>query len=252
MKFKRAFVFGCSFTQYSSTTWAHILSWDLDIPVKNFGIAGIGNEGIFCRMVECDLIYKFTEDDLIMVMWSAWHREDRYLNDSWKAFGDIFHKNFYDDDFIKKYWSLGNDIIKNSTAIISANRMFKPQFQGHTQMPIVGDLTNLSLSKEENRLIDIYKPQIPLNNIFEYNNKTEFCKLFNDNHPDLLEHLRFAKEVVYKSLNLTLKPKTEELCHFLHEEFINLLRNEGSNMADNDKKQMIQKMTPELIKKFKN
>ena len=251
MNFKRIFTFGCSFTQYMPCTWADILRWDLDIPTSNYGMAGIGNEGIFCRMVECDLIHKFTEDDLIIVMWSSWSREDRYLDNDWKATGDILVKNFYDDDFIKKYWSLSNDIIKNSTAIISANRMFKPQFQGHIEMPLLGNLNNLNLTDKEMKLVKFYEPHISLNNIFKYNKNTEFSKLCNDPHPDLLEHLKFTKEVVYKSLGLTIKPNTEELCHLMYTEFINFLHNRGSAMNLTDRNNTLEKIKNDSVKKYK-
>jgi hypothetical protein len=51
MKFKRAFLFGCSYTEYKWPTWANILKKDLDIPVYNWGLSGLGNVGLHCRMV---------------------------------------------------------------------------------------------------------------------------------------------------------------------------------------------------------
>jgi hypothetical protein len=261
MKFKRVFTFGCSFTSYSSPTWADIVGWDLKIPIVNYGIAGMGNVGIFHRMVECDLENNFNEDDLILVVWSTWSREDRY-NGRWLAGGNIFYSPYYDEKFTKKYWSMSNDIIKNSTAIISANRMFNIQFQGHIMPPYRDEnlrftdrdenLRFTEFNNHEKKILDLYKPHIPTDNVFYYNRNTKFNELFGDSHPDILQHLNYVKQFVYPSLNLTIKKETEDLCHSLHEEFINLLQNKGSNMADNDKKQMIQKMTPELIKKFKN
>ena len=118
-------------------------------------------------------------------------------------------------------------------------------------MPLIADLTNLDLTLKEKNLVNFYKPYIPLDNIFKYNNDTKFCKLYNDPHPDLLEHLKFTKEVIYKSLNLNIKPETEELCHAIYDEFINLLTVQGSNMTDNEKKHMLQRITPDLIEKYR-
>ena len=46
MKFKRAFVFGCSFTQYYWPTWADILGREFN-KFENWGQCGGGNQFIF-------------------------------------------------------------------------------------------------------------------------------------------------------------------------------------------------------------
>ena len=128
MNFERVFCFGCSWTHYKWPTWADLCRYGTDKPVYNWGLRGIGNVGILHRMLEADLKHQFTDKDLILVQWSTWTREDRYI-DKWQAGGAVFNNNFYDKDFVKKYWSWNNDIIKNSTAIISANRMFNISYQ---------------------------------------------------------------------------------------------------------------------------
>ena len=79
MEYKRAFCFGCSFTNYEWPTWVDILRKDLDIQVQNWGLQGLGNVGILSKMIQCDIINKFTNEDLVIVLWSSWTREDRYI-----------------------------------------------------------------------------------------------------------------------------------------------------------------------------
>ena len=224
MKFKRLFTFGCSFTNSHLPTWSNIMSWDLGIPTQNWGLAGTGNVAIFHRMLECDIRNKFNEDDLILVVWSSWSREDRYTGNSWQQGGGIFSNPMYGEEYMKKYWSFSNDIIKNSTAIISANKMFNIQFQGHIVPPYRDeDLRFMEFDEHETKILDLYKPHIPTDNVFYYNGKTEFNELFGDSHPDILEHLNYVKQVVYPSLNLTIKKETEDFCYELHEELLKIL-----------------------------
>jgi hypothetical protein len=244
MKYKRLFTFGCSLTNYSPPTWADIVSWDLNIPTQNWGQAGIGNVGIFHKMVECDIRNQFTEDDLILVLWSSWTREDRYKEYAWLAGGTIFNNPYYDEDFIKKYWSFSNDIIKNSTAIISANKMFKIQFQGSMSSAYDTDtnsLTKLKVTEREMDIYNLYKLYVPKTNIFKPPVLTEYCKLVDDSHPDLLEHLKYAKEVVYKTLGFTIKEETEKLCYNLHDEFMKTLK-DNIHLSTPEKRKLINDM----------
>lgn len=103
-KYKRFFAFGCSFTEYCWPTWADIISKEIP-EYYNYGRAGAGNFYIFSALIEANKKHKFNSDDLIMVMWTAVDREDRYLNNNWIASGCVYNSidNFYDKQFIKKY-----------------------------------------------------------------------------------------------------------------------------------------------------
>jgi hypothetical protein len=212
----RLFTFGCSFTQYMWPTWAHIVGYDMGIEFHNFALAGLGNVGIQHRIVEADLKYNFQEDDIIMIMWTSWCREDRVKNGTWMPAGSILNLNdVYDHKFVKKYWDYSNDIVKNSTAIITVNKMYKNniKWQGsgfplhHTEgeKPIQ--------SKQEQQLIKFYQKSIP--KISHVNTtKTDMDKIafesILDCHPDVEEHLSIVEEHVYKKLNLTIKQETKD------------------------------------------
>ncbi len=217
--YKRIFTFGCSFTNYIWPTWADIIAEDLNLPYKNFGISGLGNVGIATLMLECDLKYKFTDSDLILVNWSSWHREDRVgRGGEWRAGGSIFNNVFYDDTFINKYWSEPNDIIRNSTAIISSNRMYKIHFQSH-MIDYEGFFENIDTTAERVGLFTpyleydmekykFYVDSLPKKVIFNTENNSHFDnKMLRDDHPDIMCHLNHAT-TIYQSLGLKLKPAT--------------------------------------------
>ena len=102
-KFKRFFAFGCSFTQYNWPTWADILSKEMDGIFYNLGMRGSGNLAISCRIAEANTRYKFCETDLIIVMFSTFCREDRYVEGRWRGHGNIYNQEYYPQDFVKKF-----------------------------------------------------------------------------------------------------------------------------------------------------
>lgn len=221
---RRLFMFGCSFTWWPWPTWADIIAYDLNIPFHNWGIPGLGNVGIHARMVECDLRSKFTKDDIILVVWSSWTREDRYnikraslIHNSWNGTGDIFHT--YDKAFIENYWSMSNDLVKNSTAIVSANKMFDINFNGHIAEPLIDSYNckQLNFTTEEKFLARFYQPHIPNDGEYQENGKHS-CKYkkFKESHPDILSHLSYVQEFIAPKLNKTLDKKTVDYFTEMH------------------------------------
>lgn len=103
-KYKRLFVFGCSFTSYGWPTWADVLSREMpQAEFYNFGYPGAGNLMISCRLTEADHRYKFDENDLVVVMWSTICREDRYKNNQWWRGGGIFASEIYSQEYARQY-----------------------------------------------------------------------------------------------------------------------------------------------------
>jgi hypothetical protein len=79
-KYKRVFIFGCSFTKYEWPTWANILSYEMpDAEIYNFAQSGAGNLFISERVIAANQRYRYNKDDLILLMWSTHSREDRYI-----------------------------------------------------------------------------------------------------------------------------------------------------------------------------
>ena len=101
-KYKRFFAFGCSMTSYGWPTWADIVAQEIP-EYYNYAQSGGGNLFISCQVTEASLRHKFTETDLVMVMWSSVAREDRHINGNWLTPGNIYTQNYYDDNFVNKF-----------------------------------------------------------------------------------------------------------------------------------------------------
>lgn len=216
MKYKRIFCFGCSFTEYQWPTWANIIQKDLDIPVYNWGLCGIGNRGILSKMIQCDIKYSFNKDDLIIVVWSSWTREDRYIDGHWRNHGNLLNQDFYDKNFIKKYWDWENDIINNATCIIAANKMYSDVLNAsivplkNPQDIYISDKTQLETIQQKNQkqMINFYIDKLPSMEYFDMSKNSYFDKTTTDGHPDIRLHQLFVEQTIYGKLRLQLKEST--------------------------------------------
>ena len=114
-KYKRVFIFGCSFTHYTWPTWANILTYETkpDTEIHNFGSSGAGNLYITERISSANQKFRFTDTDLLLIMWSTFSREDRYIGTRWETPGNIWTQDFYSKDFIKKYTCVRGYIIRD-------------------------------------------------------------------------------------------------------------------------------------------
>jgi len=104
-KYKRVFALGCSFTAYRWPTWADMIgrSQCEHAEFINLGRAGAGNPYIVTQLVQAHNKFKFCETDLVMVMFTNFTREDRYINKQWITPGNIYTQGFYPDEYIEKY-----------------------------------------------------------------------------------------------------------------------------------------------------
>jgi hypothetical protein len=214
----RLFTFGCSFTQYMWPTWANIVAYDMNIEFYNFALAGLGNVGIQHRIVEADVKYNFQEDDIVLIMWTSWCREDRIKHGKWMPSGSVlYHQNdVYDQKFVKKYWDYGNDIVKNCTAIITANKLYKNNIKWQSSgFPFFfTELSRPAGTQHERVIYKMYKKNMPVLDHVDIIKKDYHSTAFNGNikdmHPDVKEHLSIVENYVYEKLNLTLKQETKD------------------------------------------
>ena len=114
-KYKRVFIFGCSFTNYIWPTWANILCYDTDLNCKvyNFGTSGAGNLYITERISAANQKFKFSKDDLVLVMWTTFSREDRYIGNRWETPGNIWTQGFYPNEWIVKYTCVRGYLVRD-------------------------------------------------------------------------------------------------------------------------------------------
>jgi hypothetical protein len=83
-QYNRLFVFGCSFTHWFWPTWADIIAYEHPhLEFHNLGNGGSGNLHHAAVFSQMDLAHNFCKTDLIMFMWSSFHRNDHYT-----VFGD--------------------------------------------------------------------------------------------------------------------------------------------------------------------
>ena len=103
-KFKRLFVFGCSYTDYKWPTWAYVLKSEIDnCEFYNFGLTGAGNHFISIRVAEANSRYKFNENDLVCIMWTSFTREDRWIEGKWLNPGNIYNQSDYSFSWVKRF-----------------------------------------------------------------------------------------------------------------------------------------------------
>lgn len=103
-KYKRVFAFGCSFTSYHWPSWASIVASECTNAIfYNFGRSGAGNLAISCKITEAHNKFNFNEDDLVMVLWSSYTREDRWVDGRWLCAGNVYANGLYDEKFCKEY-----------------------------------------------------------------------------------------------------------------------------------------------------
>jgi len=117
-KYKRIFAFGCSFTSYIFPTWADLIhkSMNPDTEFYNFGKSGGGNVFIANRITEANRKYKFTETDLVVVMWSTTARIDFYKTEKskWITPGNIYSQGELSESTVRELedlnWILMRDL----------------------------------------------------------------------------------------------------------------------------------------------
>jgi hypothetical protein len=224
--YKSLFTFGCSYTEFSWPTWADLIAYDLKIPFQNWGRSGAGNEYIFIKMLECDILNNFTKDDLILVNWTSWYREDRIGKfGNWKLHGNVFNNPNYDKNFLKNHHSVHNDMVKNSSWIIAANKMYDINFQSH-MIDYVSEaeypnLPTYNKIKMYNHLLSAMPEKI----IFDTLSNSKFDNMSNDKHPDILCHLEHAKKI-YNYLGIEMSRETDEYAHLSQDKIKTFFKSE--------------------------
>ena len=223
----RLFTFGCSYTRWHWPTWADIIAHDIGCHYENWAEPGLGNVGIQHKMLECDLKNKFTEDDLVLVAWSGWTREDRYQNGNWQLRGNIATGGTYSNKFIENYWDIENDVMKNATAIIVANRCHNINYQSHI-FDYNQNLNERNGPSNQRKLtvdskFDYLIKAMPNKILFDITNNTQYNGLVPyDRHPDILCQLEYVN-TVYNTIGRKLKDETVDYYTNMYDDIISTL-----------------------------
>lgn len=223
----RLFTFGCSYTRWHWPTWADIIARDIGCHYENWAEPGLGNVGIQHKMLECDLKNKFTANDLVLVAWSGWTREDRYQNGKWQLRGNIALGGTYSNKFIENHWDVENDVIKNATAIIVANRCHNINYQSYIfdYDQNLNELTGPSNQRKSkvDFKFDYLINAMPNKILFDTTNNTQYNGLVpDDSHPDIICQLEYVN-TVYNTIGRKLKDETVDYYNNMYDDIIRTL-----------------------------
>lgn len=193
---------GCSFTRYFWVTWADILVHsNPSLEVLNLAKPAIGNRRISMRLNECRLREIITPRAMNFVVWTSWHREDRYVNDEWCNQGNVFNAKDFGSKFVNKYWSEEYDIINNCDAIINTNHGMNIDFNGSmlrigNTESYRGDMIPTGTSYQEVfSKFDFYSKSLPEFQYFDFAKNSKFGNKCDDAHPDILCHLDYYERL---------------------------------------------------------
>ena len=114
-KYKRFFAFGCSFTNWCWPTWATIISKEIH-NYYNYGMPGAGNQFIFSQIIEANARFRFSDTDLIIIMWTGTDRVDIYT-DKWQPNGGLANGHIIPQSFVKEFTSTRGCDLRDSIII---------------------------------------------------------------------------------------------------------------------------------------
>lgn len=216
-KYKRFFAFGCSFTGYIWPTWADVLSKEMPhSEFYNMGHCGSGNLLITARLTEANARFKFDQDDLVIVMWTTFCREDRYFHNNWHAPGNIFTQGLYDEKFVEKFADPKGYLIRDLALITSATGFLKSLSCDSITLSSVPFNYQNEETENVNNILSLYKTTVDSTptSLFELEMKGVWdCGhnyihsqqgFFGDYHPDTLRYYSYLKKLNFPLTDVSL------------------------------------------------
>ena len=243
-KYKRIFAFGCSFTGYIYPTWADIIykSMSPDVEFYNFGKSGGGNVFIANRITEANRKFKFTDTDLVVVLWSTHARIDFYKSDDsgnhgqWRTPGNIYSQDMLSKQAVKELedlnWFLMRDlsIIDLTTTYLnnlpcdSIKLMSSPHdYEISSRHMDIQNLTGSIINTYDSFLKDEY-PNVSLYEFMDCK-WSSVIKYKDPNHPDL-EYFTDYHPTPVDYANYLIKcnvPISQEAITYAHESLNKML-----------------------------
>jgi hypothetical protein len=210
-RYKRIFAFGCSFTNYKWLTWSDILAKHMpNAEYINAGASGAGNLYILAQLSQHNAKYAFNDTDLVVVMWSTFMREDRYLLKCWKTPGNIFTQSEYPDEYVKKYADTRGYLIRDLALIDGGTNILK-----NTPAHAINLMSVPASYQSDNDVDDVIKMYWPLLNSFPktfvdymggqwkygheyyYTTNPAFGNhtIYKDYHPHEIDHFNYLKSI---------------------------------------------------------
>lgn len=220
--YQRFFAFGCSFTRYHWPTWADILGKEFGSgSFYNLAQPAAGNEFIFHSLMDAQTVHRFEPNDLVIIQWSNFAREDRYIDGSWKHSGNIFSQTTYPPGWVDTWFDLRGALIKTLDYLVAAKHLLHSagcQWQWHTMMPLyetdVDDPVFVDFQIHD--VVDRYRSyidEIPISMVEYLYDSLPRCrnpdpisiqqhgKRCLDHHPSPAQHLRYLQHCVLPRLS---------------------------------------------------
>lgn len=231
--YNRFFAFGCSFTSYYWPTWADIIGQEFGNKFYNLAMSGAGNELMFHKLTEAHARYNITTDDLVIICWTNFSREDRYLNGKWKSVGNISTQTLYPSDWVRKWFDFRGALLKTSSVIAGATHLLDTtgceyMFTSMVPMNHFDQYDTVFADDEYADIFNVYQSYYKKINISmtEYlygvdtyeNPKPIHIKLRDDAHPGMIDHhptpkqhLKYASNVILPNLKKNLEIGKENI-----------------------------------------
>jgi len=212
-KYKRFFAFGCSFTNYYWDTWADIIGKHIP-EYYNYGVMGAGNGCIFNSVAEANARHEFTDDDLIIIMWTGRTREDRYVGDRWVVAGNVHLQlnDFYDKKFIKKFSCDRGYLIRDMAYISTTQKILQNSSCDWDFLSMNNiDITDLTKDNDVTALYktsisDIVQPDCDTFSDRYTESEFIFVEEYNkiDRHPSPRMYYDYLSEVYQHNLDINI------------------------------------------------
>lgn len=214
--------FGCSFTDYAWPTWADIIARDQPTwHYENWGLGGGGNQAIARRVLYRCRSEPLAPDDLVIVQWSSWCREDRFQVSRWISEGNVASAPYYGRDFALRYWSPENDAINTLQARVSTEQLLGKNLAYQMAMT-PDDVVNRGTVYNSDRCQWV-KSQLTACDEFPAA-WPALEGLATDGHPDPLQWMTWVETKIYPRLGLTLKQETRDMVMEIQEYAMTLAR----------------------------
>lgn len=203
-KYKRFFAFGCSYTSYIWPTWADLISKEMpQAEFYNLGKTGAGNLCISSRVAEANNRFKFTNTDLVMVMFSSYTREDRWVEYEWMTRGNVYVNNVYSSDWVRKFADERGYMIRDASLIDLTTRYLQALPCDSRMMLSVPFKTNSDSPNHDstapNDILNVYKDTFEemSPSLFELElvGWTTDYKKFKDGHPSPIIYYNYLEKI---------------------------------------------------------
>jgi hypothetical protein len=172
----------------------------------NLGKTGAGNLCISSKVAEANNRFKFTDTDLVMVMFSSYTREDRWVANEWLTRGNVYVNNVYSSDWVRKFADERGYLIRDASLIDLTNRYLKSLACDSFTMLSVPLTTNSDSPSHESTspadilevYADTFNSMSPSLFELELDGWDTDYKKFEDGHPSTIKYYNYLEKIGFK------------------------------------------------------